>query len=193
MNSTWKQHAKLPLYSLVATLCVCLATIIVFALQNIGVFGSNWGIIPRSFDMWRGFVMSPLMHGSWGHLIGNLSALIVLIPLCGILYPKETLKALPIIWVSAFAFVWLFGAPNSSHIGASGLIYGLMSFSIFLALFHRSWKALLGCAIVAVMFSGALWGLLPKEGVSFTAHAGGALGGVLAAYVLRKPWRKSSL
>lgn len=157
----------------------------VFGLQKLGIFGSNWGILPRTFEL-KGFFMAPFMHGSWSHLMSNMSALIVLLPMTVILYKKEAIKALPIIWITSFITVWIFGAPNSSHIGASGIIYGLMSFSIFYAIFKRSWKSLIGCLIVATLFSGALMGLLPKEGVSFTAHFGGALGGFIASYFLRK-------
>lgn len=186
----WRKAALSPLQAVAVAAVVCGTMLAVFGLQNLGFFGVEWGVLPRTFDSWRGFIMAPFMHGSWGHLIGNLSALAILIPLCGTLYPKETLKSLPIIWVVSFATIWLLGAPNSSHIGASGIIYGLMSFAVFLAIFHRSWGAVLGCLVVAFFFAGALWGLMPKQGVSFTAHLGGAVGGFVAAYVLRKKWKQ---
>lgn len=185
----FKTAALTTLRAVAVTIAVCAVLVIVFSLQQLGQWWMNWGILPRTFNTWRGFLFAPLLHGSWSHLVGNLSALVVLVPLCGSLYPRETIKALPIIWVTSFATVWLLGAPHSSHIGASGIIYGLMSFSVLLAVFHRSWKALVGCVVVALFFSTALWGLLPKQGVSLTAHLGGALGGALAAYLLRKPLR----
>ena len=163
------------------TFGVSAVMVLIFALQQLGTWWNSWGIMPRSFGSWKGFFLAQLMHGSWAHLIGNLSAFVGLGLLAGSLYPTATKLAMPIIWISAFVCIWLFGAPNTSHIGASGLVYGLMSFAVCMGLYRRDIKTIVGALVVLVIYGGAVWGLLPKQGVSFTAHAGGVLGGILAA------------
>ena len=70
----WRKAALSPLQAVAVAAVVCGTMLAVFGLQNLGFFGVEWGILPRTFDSWRGFVLAPFMHGSWGHLIGNLSA-----------------------------------------------------------------------------------------------------------------------
>lgn len=158
--------------------------VFLFVLQQVGPWWQSFGIVPRSFGSWKGFFFAQLLHGSWGHLIGNLSAFAVLGVLTGSLYPKATQWAMPIIWVAGFSCIWLFGSPNSSHIGASGLVYGLMAFAVCMGLYRRDVKTIVGALLVLIVYGGAVWGLLPKQGISFMGHAGGVIGGILAAKFL---------
>lgn len=177
---------KIPSFVLF-TLGGCLWLLAVFLLQQLGPWENNWALLPRDFGNWRGFLLSSSLHGSWAHLSGNMLALLTLGLLMGHLYPKEAMKALSVVWVTSYLFVWLFGAPGSAHIGASGLVYGLLAFAIAFPFVRRETKALIGGVLVAIVFGSALYGLLPKEGVSFTGHLGGALGGILTAYLMRVP------
>ena len=189
---TGARGLKTPPFVLV-TLGACLWLIFIFLLQQLGPWWDNWALLPRTLNNWRGFLLSSSLHGSWQHLSGNMLALLTLGLLMGHLYPKETAKALFVVWVSSYFFVWLFGAPGSAHIGASGIVYGLLAFSIAFPFVRREMKPLIGGILVAVVFGSALWGLLPKEGVSFAGHLGGALGGLLTAYLLRPAKKKKAL
>lgn len=153
---------------------------------------SQWGIHPRSFEF-SGLLLAPLIHGSWAHLWGNVSVLVLVLPLCLLLMRSSLLVALPIIWLVSFVWVWLFGAPATSHVGASGIIYGLVFFAMLVGVFQRSWLTVLASVISVALFSyfiGSLFSL--QADVSFAAHFGGAVGGVLAAFVLRKKAKKLS-
>lgn len=174
------------------TLGVCGWLVVVFLLQQLGPWWHDWAVLPRTMNNWKGFVLSSSLHASWQHLSANMLSLLTLGLLMGHLYPKETMKTLGFVWVISFAFTWLFGAPQSAHIGASGLIYGLMAFAVVYPFFKRELKPLIGGVLVAIVFGSALWGLLPQEGVSLAGHVGGALGGVVSA-VLMRPKKKSSL
>ncbi len=81
----------------------------------------------------------------------------------------------------------LVGAPNTVHIGASGVVFGYLGYLLLRGYFSRSVGAILLSLLLVVLYGGALWGLLPiQTGVSWTAHLFGFLGGGLSAYLLRR-------
>ena len=101
-------------------------------------------------------------------------------------------------WIATLAsilvsglFAWLLSAPNTVTAGASGLIFGWLTFLLVRGLFNRNWKQILIAAAVFGFFGGMLWGVFPTlPGVSWQGHLGGAVGGVLAAWWLqRRPAR----
>ena len=81
--------------------------------------------------------------------------------------------------------IWLFGGSRTIHLGASGVIFGLLGALLARAYFERSWAAL-GLALVALfLYGGMLWGVLPGTlGVSWLGHFFGFVGGALAARML---------
>jgi membrane associated rhomboid family serine protease len=83
--------------------------------------------------------------------------------------------------------VWLIGAANSVHIGASIIVFGLLGHLMSRGYFERRFWPVLGSVAVGVMYGGALWGLLPvHSGVSWEGHLFGFLGGIVAARLLRR-------
>jgi len=75
--------------------------------------------------------------------------------------------------------VWVTGAANSVHVGASGLIFGYLGYLLARGYFERSlWAVLLG-VVALVLYGGVLWGVLPGQpGISWQGHLFGLLGGV---------------
>lgn len=146
----------------------------------------GFGVRPRDFSF-SGLFLSPFIHGSWSHLWGNLSVLIIILPLTIAFFKRKVLSAVFIIWLVSFFWIWLFGLPNSIHVGASGLVYGLIFFNLLASFFIRSWLSFTASIITFILFSSLLLSVLDiQSGVSFSAHLGGAIGGVLAAVLLRK-------
>jgi membrane associated rhomboid family serine protease len=79
--------------------------------------------------------------------------------------------------------VWLFGSASAIHIGASGVVFGLVGYLLFIGLFRREWVALAVSAAVFFFYGGALLSLLQlTPGVSWSSHFYGFLAGVLAAW-----------
>ena len=154
---------------------------------------TGFGIHPRSLSF-TGFFMAPLIHSSWTHLWSNLSVLIIAFPLTMVLFKDRFISILAIIWVVTFFWVWVFGIPFSSHVGASGIIYGLIFFNLFAGFFIRSYLAILASVLILFLFSSLVLGVLNIEaGVSFASHLGGAVAGVVAALFFKTKNLKTNI
>ncbi|MBW3551054.1 MAG: rhomboid family intramembrane serine protease [Proteobacteria bacterium] len=146
-----------------------------------------WTVQPWSMTGWLGLLTAPLLHGSFEHLATNAISLLMLGTLAGGMYPRATLRALPLIWLGSGLAAWLLGEAGSHHLGASGLTHGLMFMVFVLGLLRRDRPAVAAAMIAFLLYGGMLLTILPREpGVSWQAHLGGAIGGVIAAAMLRR-------
>ena len=76
---------------------------------------------------------------------------------------------------------------NTAHVGASGLVYGWLAFLIARGFYNRAPGQILLGMILGFGYSGLIWGVFPTElGVSWQMHLFGAIGGVLAASMLKR-------
>jgi len=110
------------------------------------------------------------------------------------------LWATAIVWIVGGLGTWLIGNLGSpcgetDHIGASGLIFGWLTFLLVFGFFTRSgWQIVIGL-VVLVVYGGVLWGAVPVlnvcGGVSWQGHLCGGIAGVLAAYLLSRPEREA--
>ncbi|TNJ33299.1 rhomboid family intramembrane serine protease [Arenimonas terrae] len=142
-------------------------------------------LVPQSWPGLAGVITAPLLHGSAGHWLANASALLILGPLVGTVYPRASLRALPLIWILSGLGTWIIGRP-SLHIGASGLTHGLLFLLLFLGLLRRDRAAIAAALIGFFFYGGMLLTVLPREaGISWEYHLSGALAGILAAFVWR--------
>lgn len=145
-----------------------------------------FALVPQSWSGLVGVITAPLLHGSAGHWLANASALLILGPLVGTVYPRASLRALPLIWILSGLVTWAIGRP-SLHIGASGLTHGLLFLLLFLGLLRRDRAAIAAALIGFFFYGGMLLTVLPQEpGVSWQSHLGGALGGIVAAWLFRR-------
>ncbi|MBA2237967.1 MAG: rhomboid family intramembrane serine protease [Lysobacter sp.] len=146
-----------------------------------------WTVQPWSAAGLRGLLTAPLLHGSLDHLAANAFSMLMLGTLAGGMYPRATLRALPLIWLGAGLGAWLLGDAGSRHLGASGITHGLMFLVFVLGLLRRDRPAIAAAMIAFLLYGGMLLTVLPREaGVSWQAHLGGAVGGVLAALLFRR-------
>ncbi len=109
------------------------------------------------------------------------------------------LWATAIVWIVGGFGTWLIGnlgrAAHTDHIGASGLIFGWLTFLLVFGFFTRSgWQIVVGL-LVLVVYGSVLWGAVPVlnvcGGVSWQGHLCGGIAGVLAAYLLSSPEREA--
>lgn len=141
-----------------------------------------FGLRPRRLDGLWGLVFAPFLHGGLRHLTANSGALFVLLAISLSFDRKSAILALAIIALGGGGLVWLFGGGNTVHIGASGVIFGLIGFLLFTGIFQKNVKALAVSAAVFLLYGGVLLALFRYvPGVSWTGHFFGFLSGVLAA------------
>ena len=97
-------------------------------------------------------------------------------------YPRVANRSMLMIYVLTGLAVWIFGR-RVFHIGASGVVYGLVSFVFWMGIFRRSLKSIILALIVTVLYSGYFLGILPnQEGISWESHLLGGIVGIFTAY-----------
>ncbi len=144
------------------------------------------GILPRSFSGLIGILTSPLIHQDLSHLISNTAPLIIMGLSIFYFYSKVAYKSFVIIYIGTGILVWLF-AREAYHIGASGIIYGFVSFLFFSGIFRKDNRSIALALIIIFLYGGLIWGVLPLEKrVSWESHLFGAIVGVFPAFTFRK-------
>lgn len=144
------------------------------------------GIYPRQLSGLPGILTAPFIHSSWGHLASNSLPIITLTTILVIFYRKVASQAFMMIWIGTGMMVWLFARP-SFHIGASGLVYGLIGFIFFTGLFKKNAKSIVLSLIVLTLYSGSVESMFPNAGnnISWESHLFGALVGLATSFILR--------
>jgi membrane associated rhomboid family serine protease len=158
---------------------------VVFALDRFLPL-EQYGLVPRDTGGLIGIVAMPFLHGDFKHLMGNTVPLaITLFLLAGSRADSGAIVVL--ITILGGLGLWLFGR-SALHIGASGLVFGLIAFHIFAGIFEKRLRSI----IIAVVVGGTYWatlfgGIIPgQKGVSWDGHLFGAIAGVLVALVTAK-------
>ncbi|MEL5992172.1 rhomboid family intramembrane serine protease [Microbacterium phosphatis] len=148
------------------------------------------GILPWRLDGAWGILWAPLLHAGWPHLIANTVPALVLGFLALAVDYRKGLAATAIIWIGTGAVVWLTGGIGTNHLGASGVVFGWLTYVILRGVFNRRILQILIGVAVAVVYGAILWGVLPGQtGVSWQSHLAGAVLGALAAIWLREKRR----
>ncbi len=180
-----KQDRRRLSSALKASIAFVLLLCVMFGVQG----AVDWRFLAVKPGEWSGLLgllSAPLLHGSPEHLLANASALLLLGSLALVVYPRATLRGLPLMWLGSGLGAWLLGAPGSHHLGASGVTHGLMFLVFVLGLLRRDRPSIAAGMIAFLFYGGMLLTILPQEpGVSWQSHLGGALGGVLAAFCFR--------
>lgn len=155
------------------------------ALLGWGLELERFGVRPREWLGLPGILAAPLLHGGFEHLLSNSIPLVVLGTTMLHLYPVASFRVLPAVYVLPGIAVWLFGN-DGVHIGASGLVYGLVSYIFVAGLIRRDRRAIAASLLVSFMYGALAWGVFPiKLGVSWETHLAAALVGVTLAVVYR--------
>lgn len=159
---------------------------IIHLLQFIGGWDwSNFGLFPRRTWGLTGILTSPLIHADFAHISSNTLSLFILSLFVYHFYRSVAVKATVLIYLFSGIFLWLFGRPVY-HIGASGLIYGFVSFIFWNGIFRRNIRSIALSLFVLFQFNGMFLGIFPVEnGISWDGHLFGAFAGILISYYLK--------
>jgi len=150
-----------------------------------------YGVYPRTLFGLRGILFSPMIHGDWGHLLANTPPLFAMSAMILFFYRKVAIPSFTLIYLLSGLAVWGFGR-QVFHIGASGVVYGLVAFVFFSGIFRRNLKSIVLALIVLMYYGSMFLVVLPgREGVSWESHLFGAMAGVLIAVMLHKTIKKN--
>ncbi|KVP75189.1 rhomboid family intramembrane serine protease [Burkholderia ubonensis] len=141
------------------------------------------GIEPRSLTGLLGILTAPWAHAGFGHLMANTVPLLVLGWLAMLPRQEGFWQAIVGGALGAGFGAWVLGGPNTVHIGASGLVFGLFGFILARGFYARRLVDIAVALPAAALYGVSMFmGLLPVyPGVSWQSHLGGAIGGVLVA------------
>jgi membrane associated rhomboid family serine protease len=160
--------------------------------QSTGERLNDDGIVPRTIDGLDGILWAPLLHGSWAHLLANTVPFLVFGFLAMAGGIRQFVLVTATIWLLGGLGVWLVGPPDSSTIGASGLIFGWLVFLLARGFFAHSLKQIALAVVLFLFWGGILWGVLPTQPyISWQAHLFGALAGLLAAWLVASADRRA--
>lgn len=161
---------------------------VIHALQYVSGVSLGWlGVFPREWWGLKGVLFSPFIHGDWGHLISNTPPLFVLSAMVLFFYRRIAIPAFIMIYLltgmAVWAFADLFEMARHFHIGASGVIYGLVAFVFWNGVFRRNIRAIALALIMVFYYGSMVYGILPgQEGISWESHLLGALVGIFTSF-----------
>ena len=180
VRSALKTHAVI----LGGTLAVFWAVFIVDSLLGGALL--RFGVIPRTTTGLRGIVFGPFLHGSLDHIVANTIPFLMLGWMVMLHDERHFIPVTLAGMLGSALLAWLLGAPNSVHIGASGVIFGYLGFLMVSGWYTRSFGSIVLSAIVTLVWGSLVLGMMPGvPGISWQAHTGGFIGGVLAARAFR--------
>ena len=151
----------------------------------LGLDLQQFGLRPGKVSGLVGILTAPLLHGGAEHLLNNSLPLFIGLTACLYLYPNSSLRVIPLIWLGSGLLGWWIGRP-SLHIGASGLLYGLLAYVFVGGLLRRDMRSISVSLLVAFFYGTLVWGVFPiRPNMSWELHSCGAFMGVLLAIVFR--------
>ncbi len=145
------------------------------------------GIWPRSVDHLWGILAAPFLHVSFAHLLSNTIPFLFMGLIIALQGAARLALVTGIVIVIGGLGTWLIAPAHSITVGASGVVFGYAAYLLTRGLFDRSVLEMLIGAVVGVVWGGALLAsLVPHYGISWQGHACGAIGGVVAAWLLAR-------
>ena len=143
------------------------------------------GVYPRTAEGLKGIFLTPFIHKDLSHLTNNSISLVALLWFLFYFYPKAAWKVL--VWgiVLSGLGTWLIGRP-AFHIGASGVVYMLVSFLFFKGVFSGYYRLIALSLIVVFLYGGLLWYVFPIDPkISWEGHLSGFFVGFVFAGLVK--------
>jgi len=160
--------------------------LILFVDSVFGLDLRRYGLRPRSLEGLAGILTAPLLHGGAEHLFSNTLPLLISLTTLLYLYPKSAMRVIPVIWAGSGVLAWIVGR-DSLHIGASGLIYGMLGYVFVGGILRMDMRSVAVSVMVGFLYGSMIWGVLPiRPDTSWELHLAGAIMGVALAIVYRR-------
>lgn len=159
-----------------------------FVNQSFHLHLNEHGIFPRTISGLQGVIFSPFLHSDLNHILNNSLPLLILTTALIYFYREVSLKVLVYGVLLSGILTWIFGR-DSYHIGASGLIYVLVSFIFFKGLRTQYYRLMALSMAVVVLYGGMIWYVFPEvdHTISWEGHLAGLLTGFVFAIQFKTP------
>jgi len=142
----------------------------------------QYGIEPRTGEGLFEVFTAPFLHLGWAHLAANTLPFFVLGVIVLLDGWRSWLTVTLWVVVVSGATVWLIAPAGSVTLGASGVVFGWLTYLMVRGLYTRAPGQVALGAVLFLFYGGLLLRVLPTNtAVSWQAHLGGAIGGILAA------------
>lgn len=144
------------------------------------------GILPRTGSGFLHIVTAPFVHGEWNHLYNNTFSLLATTVIMATFYPRVAFNVFVTLVILTGLGVWLY-ARDAFHIGASGVIYGLVSFIFWTGIFKKNAKSIVLALLVLSLYAGMFESIFPnvEKDISWESHLAGGIAGILVAFVFK--------
>ncbi|MCO6494612.1 MAG: rhomboid family intramembrane serine protease [Bacteroidetes bacterium] len=145
----------------------------------------DFAIVPNRWKQFYGIFTTVFVHANFQHFLFNITPFFVLVCMLVYFYMNISIWVFLFIWFFGGVGVFFFGEPGY-HIGASGIVFGLIAFLISSG-FIRQNRALLTVSLIVTAFYGSsLIGVFPNaQGISWEGHLFGSISGVISALLWR--------
>lgn len=155
---------------------------------------TSHGILPRTFSGLQGVLFSPFLHGDLNHIANNSIPLFVLTTALIYFYRDVSLKVLCYGILLSGIITWVIGR-TSFHIGASGLIYVLVSFIFFKGMMTQYYRLMALSLTVVMFYGGMVWFIFPDvdKTISWEGHLAGLISGFAFAVIFKTPDYKKAI
>ncbi len=158
---------------------------------------NQWlGVKPRTLAGLPGIFFSPVLHHSFHHVAGNSISFFILGWMVLLAGERRFVQVTAAVGILSGLGIWLFGAPNTVHVGISGVIFGYIGYLVARGWHERKPASILIALGVGIYHLGTIFGLIfgalnTAPEVSWSGHFFGFLGGILTAWWLHGEARRN--
>lgn len=170
---------------------VALMWIVFFAQGVVGPrLAPDWGIPAHDFTAPWTYVTAIFLHANMAHIVGNTVFMLVLGVIIGLEGAGRWLSVFIGSAIGAGVAVTLL-TPAGITIGASGIVFGYLGYIFAAAAVEttpwvRLLRVLVSIALLLTYGFSLFSGLIPQAGISWQAHLGGFIGGIVVAIIAEK-------
>lgn len=150
------------------------------------------GIYPRTFSGLQGVLFSPFIHSDINHLYNNSIPLLVLLAALRFFYARQSTEVIGYGILFSGLITWIIGR-NNFHIGASALIYVLVSFIFFKGIQTKYYRLVALSLTMVVVYGGLVWYVFPnpetlgENNISWEGHLAGLITGFILSILYKTP------
>jgi membrane associated rhomboid family serine protease len=188
MNNDYHHFKFTPSVWLVPSLLLILIWSVFLIEDTFNVSLTSHGILPRTVSGLQGLVFSPFLHGNLTHIANNSIPLFILTTALIYFYREVSLKVLFYGMLLSGLITWVIGR-DSYHIGASSLIYVLVSFIFFKGMMTQYYRLMALSLTVVMIYGGLIWYVFPEvdKQISWEGHLAGLITGFFFAIRFKTP------